>query len=46
MWLLSMLGFTYIVIVYIFINYHGHGRTKIDVINVSDKSYLRQKCAC
>ena len=42
MWLLSVLAFTYIVIIYRCVNYTGHGRSKIDVINGYVKTYLKQ----
>ena len=45
LWILSMLVFTYRVIIYRYINAPGDGRRKIDGINESDKSYSRQKCA-
>ena len=43
MWILSLLEFTYRVIIYILINYPGHERRKIYGINGYEKSYLRQK---
>ena len=44
-WILSALEFTYIVIIYIFINSLGNGRSKIDGINGSENTYLKQGCA-
>ena len=44
-WLLSVLVFTYRVIIDRCINYPVCGRRNIDGINVPDNSYLRQKCA-
>ena len=46
LWLLSVLSFTYRVVIYRNIDYFGNGIRKIDGINRSEKSYLRQKCAC
>ena len=43
MCLLSVLGFTYILIIDRWINYTGHERRNIDDINGYDKSYLGQK---
>ena len=43
MWLLSVLGFTYGVIIDSFMISNGHDRRKIDGINEFDKSYLIQK---
>ena len=43
MFLLSILGSTYRVIIDRFVNYPGRGRSKIGGINGSDQSYLRQK---
>ena len=40
-WLLSVLKFTYRVIIYIFINNLSHRRSKIDGINGSDKTHLK-----
>ena len=42
-WLLSVLVFTYRVIIDRCINYPGHGIRKIYVINWPDNSYLRRK---
>ena len=45
MWLLSVLGFTNIVRIYICINTSGHGRNKIGVVNGYDKTYLKKICS-
>ena len=45
MWLLSVLEFTYRVIIDIFINDTNNGRIKIDGINGSDNKNLKQNCA-
>ena len=42
MWLLSVLEFTKIVILDRFINYPGHGRSKIDGINGSNNTYFKK----
>ena len=42
MWILSVLVFTYRLIIDRCINYPFHGRIKIDVINGSGRSYLRK----
>ena len=43
MWLLYALEFTYRVIIYRCMNDPGRGRSKIDGINGSGKTYLKQK---
>ena len=45
LWLSSVLEFTYLVIIDVCINAPGHGRRKIDGIDGSEKSYLRQNIA-
>ena len=45
MWMFSILAFTLIVIIDILNNAPGSGIIKIDGINRSDKTYLRQKYA-
>ena len=40
LWILSVLSFTYKVVIYRYINAPGHGRRKTDGINGSDKLYL------
>ena len=43
MWILSVLVFTYRVIIYRYIYDPFRGRSQIDVINGYEKTYLRQK---
>ena len=45
LWLFLVLKFTYIVVIDRCSNDPRHGIRKINGINVSDKSYLRHKCA-
>ena len=45
MWILSVLSFTYRVIIDKYNNSTGPGRSKMYGMNGSDKSYLRQKFA-
>ena len=42
MWLLSVLELLYIMILNRYINAPGYGRIKIDGINLSNKTYLKQ----
>ena len=44
-WLLSVLGFTNIVRIYICINTSGHGRNKIGGVNGSEKTYFKKICS-
>ena len=43
LWILSLLSFTYIVLIYRCSDSPENGSIKIDGINESDKSYLKQK---
>ena len=45
MWILSVLEFTYIVIIDRCTNATDNGRSKVEGVNGSDKTYFKQKCA-